>query len=887
MCHCRTFLFVTLLTFSFLAPPVVFESAATPPGTISGQVTVDSGRPLAAARIEAFSCDEHAPVGTTSSDAKGNYLLGPLADGCYLLRFSADAYESTWYGYPPVKDSATRLDVSGEAVEGIDGVLSAAGSAIRGQIKTASGQPLAGAWVTAFMQTEEFNVFSDARTDKNGQYSVNVSPGSYYLIFSASGYITRLHGQSLQQPETVAAPAEAATEGVDATLFPGGEITGQVVGTNGRGIDQIQVVAIAEGQKALPVAAMTNSAGKFTLKGLSSGSYRIGYFDEEKRYQTQWHPNTSNPAKGTLVKVIAPQITTGIRTSLKLAGGISGWVTDDSGNAVAEVMVFAQSADSKQMTMEHAITDETGAYKISGLSSGHYIVSFRDMEDTHLERYYRDGADEQTAQPVEVAAPQITSGINQSLPTGIPLTGRVSNEQDEPLEGIYIVVYPADKANTSSVGYDSTGSDGTYRIPLAAGRYAVKFSGENGYLAQWSGNKASRLEAEPIVVSHKRPARLNAVLSRGGSLSGTVRNPQGEPLASIRVLLTDAATREKGPSAKSTTDGTYRIESVRSGRYHVTASGSKTGYVRYQLPQTISINAPYATQNVDLVMTPGGSVTGQVVDAEGSPLGKVRVEAFVPGTWDEITGTRPDAGGIYKLGGLPQGSYRIRFERSDHIVQWYPAKTNREESVSVEVSGTDTVQGINATLVAGLPLSGLVTDDAGTPLYSAKVAIYGEVDDEPFAEVRTDYQGQFRVPSLAPGDYRVHFSHSGHLPRWHGGDDRNSASAIGVINQNGAPLKASLPYADAEISGKLVTPAGDKIGQAWLTVIDTATGIAVADERICECSGKFNTPVPAGTYKLRVERHGATTWFGGPTKDEATILRVSNDISGLKIVVEH
>jgi len=72
-----------------------------------------------------------------------------------------------------------------------------------------------------------------------------------------------------------------------------------------------------------------------------------------------------------------------------------------------------------------------------------------------------------------------------------------------------------------------------------------------------------------------------------------------------------------------------------------------------------------------------------------------------------------------------------------------------------------------------------------------------------------------------------------------------------------------------------------------LTVLDAATGIAIADERICECSGKFDTPVPTGRYQLRVERHGQVNWYGGNTRKNAVVLPVNGAVSGLNMIIKN
>jgi hypothetical protein len=104
----------------------------------------------------------------------GEYVLAPINNGCYRLRFDKDGYESSWYGEPPLKDSAIEVIVAGEKVTEIDAPISSAGSLITGRVKGEDGKPLAGAWVTAFQIEGEDGSISDARTDEKGFFSIGV-----------------------------------------------------------------------------------------------------------------------------------------------------------------------------------------------------------------------------------------------------------------------------------------------------------------------------------------------------------------------------------------------------------------------------------------------------------------------------------------------------------------------------------------------------------------------------------------------------------------------------------------------------------------------------------------------------------------------------------------
>jgi 5-hydroxyisourate hydrolase-like protein (transthyretin family) len=889
-------LMVTALAFVFqlaattpAARSAEIAQQARPAGAIAGKITDESGSSIAGATAEAFSCSEETPSGSAVSDKDGQYVIGALSDGCYHVRFSGERYESSWHGESQLHDTASDVNVSGNQVPGCDAQLSEAGSVISGTVKTTEGKPLPGVLVTAFRPSSgkiEGSI-SDGRTDAKGAFSVRVFPGSYVVIFARKGYVMQIHGRSPEDPTMVEAAEGVTVRGIDATLSRGGRITGSVTDEAGKALKGIYVVTDSAAKTALPVAAQSDAEGKFVLDGLATGKYKIFFGDREQKYLPQWHDAKTDPDKADLVSVTAPGTTPGIRAVLRQSGGISGRVTDETGNAIPKVFVSAEPIDQKSIGAS-AITDDNGAYNLAGLSSASYHVSFRKVGSAHLPRYYHDAANGEAAHAVDVTAPRVTTGIDQTLPAGALLTGSVSS--DAPIPGAMIIVYPAAADSKAEPVYSFTGADGTFSVALAEGDYLVEFSAPaGGYLPQWSGNRPTRGEATPVTVSLKEgTAKQVVVLSRGASISGTVKNRAGIGLKGVTVTARDAATSDRNGSATTDEAGKYLIQALKSGSFYLAADGAAAGQLAAKLPQPVTVSAPATVENIDMILDPGGAVSGKVTDPAGNPVQGVNVTAHDPATWDEFGSVYTGSDGQYKIGGLPENAYHIRFEKSDskYTVQWYKGKFRREESSPVQIAGTAGIAGIDVTLSLGVPLTGSVTDAKGAPLHDATVEVYGGTEDEPFAEVRTDAGGSYTVPGLAPGNYRIRFSHDDYVPRWYGGSDRMTAAILGVKDAAIPPLSAALAKAGGKFSGKLMNPQGQKIGQAWITAIDAATGIAVADERICECSGKFNTPVPSGIYQLKVERHGQVVWFGGNTREEAIPLEASGEISGLEMVID-
>ena len=98
-----------------------------------------------------------------------------------------------------------------------------------------------------------------------------------------------------------------------------------------------------------------------------------------------------------------------------------------------------------------------------------------------------------------------------------------------------------------------------------------------------------------------------------------------------------------------------------------------------RLRGTRSVTAGQVTGSIDAVLWPGGSISGTVTAAGGSPLQGICVEVcLLDGTGVGGTGTDPD--GTYTVTGLAAGNYNVKFSSegecsggvpANYITQWY------------------------------------------------------------------------------------------------------------------------------------------------------------------------------------------------------------------------
>lgn len=260
-------------------------------------------------------------------------------------------------------------------------------------------------------------------------------------------------------------------------------------------------------------------------------------------------------------------------------------------------------------------------------------------------------------------------------------------------------------------------SEGRYRIEgLVAAGYEVRFDATSrNYVEQsrWVG-----------VGPGQELADVDAVLQVGAQISGRVTDVEtGLPLEHMEVC----APRTDDPAEIRTiycdrTDaaGEYLIEALAGGHYKVefgTAPGGlrQLNYIRQYfpgkarwdeaVPQALAAGA--TLPGIDAAMQRGVEITGTVTDSAGAPVVyRSRICALDPGSEAIVQCTFPELDGLYRIAGLPFGSYKVSFGvdvedepglvlRPDGFVpQYYDGKPN--------FAAADVLTGAVPTVFAGI-----------------------------------------------------------------------------------------------------------------------------------------------------------------------------------------
>ncbi|WP_329141005.1 MMPL family transporter [Streptomyces sp. NBC_01476] len=143
-------------------------------------------------------------------------------------------------------------------------------------------------------------------------------------------------------------------------------------------------------------------------------------------------------------------------------------------------------------------------------------------------------------------------------PAGPSVRGRVTGAAGLPVPRSELTLIGSDGRQ---VGRARAAEDGTYQLPTPGQGSYVLVANADGHHPQ----TASVLTAD-------RPVDLDLRLAGTGTLTGTVRHPDGGPAADAEVVLQDAEGRQVA-AVRTGPDGGYAFGNLYPGRYTLLASG--------------------------------------------------------------------------------------------------------------------------------------------------------------------------------------------------------------------------------------------------------------------------------------------------------------------------
>ncbi len=288
---------------------------------------------------------------------------------------------------------------------------------------------------------------------------------------------------------------------------------------------------------------------------------------------------------GTPVTVRSDRTTTGIDAVTRAGHTLSGHVVTTAGKPVPFVCVEAFDLAARTEQVREA--NQAGHYKLTGLSTGTYAVSFIPCTGRS------NPLGEVTARTVHIRAGHPVVTLNAALPVAGAISGTVTSSGQPHLGSVCVAAVSGNLrgnlgAALVSVRIASVGANGQYTIShLSPGVYKVYFDdafcrfalGSGDQVApQWFAGKLTESTATKVtVVTAKTTNGVDASLQPFGGITGTVVTTANAPVAGACVVAVPQNTDpdpiggvpEQTETAISGSTGRYSLIDVPPGQYKV------------------------------------------------------------------------------------------------------------------------------------------------------------------------------------------------------------------------------------------------------------------------------------------------------------------------------
>jgi uncharacterized GH25 family protein len=686
-------------TSSARALPLVYDDDPTGPLRLEGQVIDEHDAPVANAIV---AIDANPPR-TTKTEGDGSFAF----DGLIRRDYRLEATSGELYAGP----ARLRLGDKADPVT----LRMHRGGALDVTV-TSDGKPVAGADVEL-----RSTIVSTAKTGAAGVAKLRGLGAAWApLAVRADGHApAALIVTTSGNPDTV--------EHVAVALAHGAAVAGRVVDEKGKPIANARVVA-TNASEPLPVVdprrdgVLTDASGKFALPALSAGTWRLAASD-----------GTHAPTTSVPLTIDGTHARNDIELVLAAGGVVRGKVNDKAGAPVAgaNVSVVAQGTVFWRARRQ-AFTDANGQFSIAGLA----------RRPVDIVAWHESGAS--TIAPVDLVA-KADNEVTITLDVTGTLVGNVVDKAGKPIAEAQVIAEPEwsgsvkDRAEWLIRGVQETVADqagGFTFAGLPDGMYRVR--------AARPGAAEAALALSPGVVTKPGATAIKVVVAADGRAVGKIEL-QGKPPAAFALTLGST-----NPVPFATKDGSFALPAA-GGTFPLTVSGP--GFV--ELTKTVTIEEGKDTDLGTITVTAGRSISGRVLDANGTPVAKATVaagdlltgggaELYIKNESINAQDTETDEHGRFVMQGFGQGAVTI-----------VAGKGELGRSASMRLPpGPDSLT-IDLALAPTTKLEGKVTK-AGAPLADTVIIAnpIGALASNFF--VTTGPDGTFALDSLAPGAYIVY-----------------------------------------------------------------------------------------------------------------------------------
>jgi hypothetical protein len=669
--------------FQIQVPPGTYQLAALKPGytgSLSGgpQVAVSSGAtvstnlgltPAISSITAAFQVvggtNDLAGLPILALDANGNLASGFVSSngafnlsvnpGRWSLQF--DASEFLARGVVPLSTNASpAVDTSTGAVAGLTFTAYAATALLYGNVHDSLGNPVPNAAMNA--RDNSGAVSEDFASDASGNYVAPVYAETYSIG-------PNLHDPSLAGYFGDGSVQIGAADGTavrdDFTLSPTNSlILGFVNDTQGNPVAGLSVVGSASiGGNSYDVRALTATNGAYSLGILGGGVWNIGV--------AATGPGSTPLLSPSFNVSAAPQ--RAIQENFILLPGsnsIQGLVTDDLGQTVSGVDIYAFATLSGTNYSADTLSDKSGSYSLPVLN-GIWTVAVNTFD---LPAGYTGSTPASSTIPVSGSDARLNFTMISAAPTPSSLAGRVIDSNNSALTNITMVATNNSGATVSAL----TDTSGSFALQVTAGSWQLQIAAADAAQRNFVFPILSFTVTNGLDIS----GVSYLVFPSTARITGRALSSLGAPLAGILALgsITLGGTNYQAPGVLTAQDGSFSLPVV-NGLWSLNLDCAQLSNLGYTCAGGATINISGAGAAVTLFglppaplpplltlsVSPAGQVQGQIQGEYDRLYSLDATPTLQPSAWTTILTTNSTTNIVTFTDTLPSGArsmfYRV------------------------------------------------------------------------------------------------------------------------------------------------------------------------------------------------------------------------------------
>ena len=723
-------------------------------GRLYGQVVGEDGAGLDSVQVSFNSWVQDGPEPDNGhwewysecwTDQNGDFSRSGLQARPTLVNFwdSNGQHLGEYFDDAQTEDQATPVGVHSGASRNLGRIELAVAGHIAGVVTASDAGPLENMEVNVARWRDDWgdwDFFAGAMTDGNGWYDIGDLAGGDYRVWFGDpngAYSGEFYDNAsdVWSAQDVTVTAGGMTY-VDAALDPAAVIEGHVrdgLGNPLAGIEAILYFQEEWGEWAQfsnpDERVFTDAEGYYRMAGLPAQKYQLRLENGENPdpWAAEVFDGALVPGTGTDLDLAPGEMRT-VDPVLDTGGSLAGRLLDDesfiplSFAFPMEIWVWAWIPDagpdggSWQRYAGYSTGEDTNGYMHGPpLAPGEYRVDFDTWTGAYVYEAWQDQADLEHAAPVTIVAGETTDLGTILMQRSAMIFGHLTGPDGEPVAGVQVrQLELVDGVWEPFYSFESW-SDGYYQLGnMVGGAYRIEFDGRGIGLSHefWDG-AASALSGTSIVLAPRQEVHgIDVQLAAAGTLEGTVRNADGDPIANapVRLAIWDELAGRYAELdddySRTTTDGSgsWRLDWVSPGAYRVTAGPGGAQYGEASV-DAVEVATEETTQ-VDLVLPVGASISGRVTDAAGDPMAAVGVTVATgsdeAGWHWEFTEAETDSNGVYTLAPLSPGNCLVVFgtphEGSGFAGEFWDNRSTPEAADEITIAEGEVVTGIDAAL---------------------------------------------------------------------------------------------------------------------------------------------------------------------------------------------